>query len=85
MLSTSSILWISPGLSVRFRPFTPNTPKHVGTWRNIEPTGKDVSIQGLTFFRFDGGKITEAKVQNDVFGLIRQLDAVVMKQSGASS
>ncbi len=51
---------------------------HVGTWRNIEPTGKQVSIQGMTFYKFSDGKIVEAKVQNDVLGLMQQLDAVSM-------
>ncbi|BAZ47622.1 hypothetical protein NIES4103_02240 [Nostoc sp. NIES-4103] len=49
---------------------------HVGTWRNIEPTGKQVSIHGLTYYKFSNGKIVEAKVQNDVLGLMQQLDAV---------
>jgi steroid delta-isomerase-like uncharacterized protein len=50
--------------------------KHVGTWSGIEATQKDVGIQGMTFFRFRDGKIFEARVQNDVFGLRRQLGAI---------
>jgi steroid delta-isomerase-like uncharacterized protein len=49
---------------------------HVGTWRNIPPTNKDVSIEGITFYKFSDGKISEVKVQNDVFGLMKQLGAV---------
>ncbi len=50
------------------------TAKHVGTWAGIEATGINVSIEGITFFRFGAdGKITDARVQNDVRGLRRQL------------
>jgi steroid delta-isomerase-like uncharacterized protein len=47
--------------------------KHVGTWAGIEATGKEVSIEGMSFLRFRGDKISEARVQNDVRGLRRQL------------
>lgn len=60
------------------------TGTHVGTWNNIEPTGKDVSIQGMTFYKFADGKIVEAKVQNDVIGLMRQLDAVSIKTTAVT-
>ena len=50
--------------------------KHVGAWAGIDATNKDVSIQGMTFFRFRDGQIAEARVQNDVLGLRRQLGAV---------
>ena len=49
---------------------------HEETWNNIEPTGKHVSIQGMTYFLFSGGQIVEARVQNDALGLLRQLGAV---------
>ena len=48
--------------------------KHVGTWAGIEATNVNVSIEGMTFFRIGAdGKITDARVQNDVRGLRRQL------------
>ena len=48
--------------------------KHVGTWAGIEATNVDVSIEGMTFFRIGAdGKIIDARVQNDVRGLRRQL------------
>ncbi|MCB0130940.1 MAG: ester cyclase [Caldilineaceae bacterium] len=50
--------------------------KHVGPWAGIEATGISVSIEGMTFFRFGpDGKIVDARVQNDVRGLRRQLGA----------
>ena len=54
------------------------TGTHMSTWNNVDPTGKDVSIQGMTFYKFADGKIIEAKVQNDVIGLMQQLDAISM-------
>ncbi len=59
------------------------TSKHVGTWRNVPGSNKDVSIQGITFYRFSPeGKITEARVQNDVLGLMRQIGGVKMIYEG---
>ena len=50
--------------------------KHVGTWAGIEATNINVSIEGMTFFRIGAdGKITDARVQNDVRGLRSQLGA----------
>jgi len=53
------------------------TSKHVGTWRNVPPSNKDVEINGMGFFKFSPeGLITEVRVQNDVIGLMVQIDGV---------
>jgi steroid delta-isomerase-like uncharacterized protein len=53
------------------------TSKHVGTWRHVPGSNKDVSIEGLTFFWFSPeGKLLKAIVENDVMGLMRQIDGV---------
>ena len=57
---------------------------HVGVWKNIPPTNKQVGIEGMTFFKFSNGKIIEAKVQNDVLGLMQQLDAISIKTTAAA-
>ena len=31
--------------------------KHIGTWRNIEPTGKEISVIGYRYFQFENNKI----------------------------
>lgn len=54
------------------------TSTHVGTWREIEGTNRDVSIRGMTVFYIRDGRIYEAYVQNDVLGLMTQIDGVVM-------
>ncbi|MFA9202273.1 MAG: ester cyclase, partial [Candidatus Nanopelagicaceae bacterium] len=48
---------------------------------DVEPSGKQVSIEGMTFFKFSNGIIVEAKVQNDVFGLMQQIDGIVITPS----
>ncbi|RDB02705.1 ester cyclase [Runella aurantiaca] len=51
--------------------------KHIGTWRNVPASYKDVAINGMTLFRFnEEGKIYEAKVQNDVMSLMSQIGGI---------
>ncbi len=53
--------------------------KHVDTWRNVPGSNKDVSIEGVTFFWFSPeGKMVKAVVENDVMGLMRQIDGIKM-------
>ena len=55
------------------------TSKHVGTWRNVPGTNKDVAIDGVTFFWFSPeGKLAKAVVENDVMGLMRQINGIKM-------
>jgi len=51
--------------------------KHIGTWRNVPASNKDVSIDGVTFFWFSPeGKLVKAVVENDVMGLMRQINGI---------
>ena len=53
--------------------------KHVGTWRNVPGSNKDVTIDGVTFFWFSPeGKLAKAIVENDVMGLMRQINGIKM-------
>ena len=53
--------------------------KHIGTWRKVPGSNKDVSIEGVTFFWFSPeGKMIKAVVENDVMGLMRQIGGVTM-------
>ncbi|MBU1823171.1 MAG: ester cyclase [Bacteroidetes bacterium] len=53
------------------------TSRHVDTWRNVPASNKDVEIKGISFFKFSpDGLMTEARVQNDVMGLMRQIDGI---------
>jgi steroid delta-isomerase-like uncharacterized protein len=48
---------------------------HRGAIFGIPPTGRTVSITGLTMVRIADGQITDSWVKNDVVGLLRQLGA----------
>ncbi len=51
--------------------------KHIGTWRNVPGSNKDVTIDGVTFFWFSpAGKMQKAIVENDVMGLMRQINGI---------
>jgi len=49
---------------------------HEGELMGIEPTGKQVSVSGLTISRLENGKIVEEYQNWDVFGMMQQLGAV---------
>ena len=49
---------------------------HEGELMGITPTGKQVTVSGLTITRLEGDKIVEAFVNWDTFGMMQQLDAV---------
>jgi steroid delta-isomerase-like uncharacterized protein len=48
---------------------------HTGTFLNTAPTGKHVSVNGISIQRFAGGKITEGWDNWDQLGLLVQLGA----------
>lgn len=33
--------------------------RHIGTWRNIGPTGRTISVKGFRFFKLHSGKIIQ--------------------------
>jgi predicted ester cyclase len=47
---------------------------HQGTFGEIAPTGKEVSMDGLSVLRVRDGRIVESWVQYDRLGLLQQLD-----------
>lgn len=49
---------------------------HGGEFNGIPPTGKEVSIPGITILRFAGGKCVERWSQADFLGLLQQLGAI---------
>jgi steroid delta-isomerase-like uncharacterized protein len=48
---------------------------HLGTIFGIPPSGRMVTMPGLTVTRIRNGKITDAWVKNDVTGLLLQIGA----------
>ncbi len=53
--------------------------KHQGVFMGVAPTGKRVTITGITIYRFAGSKIAEAWPERSDLGTLRQL-GVVLKQ-----
>jgi steroid delta-isomerase-like uncharacterized protein len=49
---------------------------HKGEYAGIPPTGKTVTLRGMTLYRLAGGKIKEMYWNYDVFGLLQQLGAI---------
>lgn len=46
---------------------------HTGEWRGIAPTGKPITITGITIHRIADGKIAELWAEEDWLGLMQQV------------
>jgi|GEM_PF-2011173 len=66
-------LLISEGEWVAFRWIA--SAIHTGEFRNIAPTGKKVTITGITIHRVVDGKFAEGVTEIDCLGLLEQLGA----------
>jgi len=49
---------------------------HQGSFHGIPPTGKRVTLPGITMLRFAGGKCVERWSQADFLGLLQQLSVI---------
>ena len=49
---------------------------HTGELAGISPTGKDVTVSGLTISRFEGGKVVEEWTTWDTLGMLVQLGVI---------
>jgi steroid delta-isomerase-like uncharacterized protein len=49
---------------------------HQGEFRQIAPTGKKMSVDGITISQLANGKIMDSYVSWDMWGMMRQLGAV---------
>lgn len=49
---------------------------HTGELEGIAPTGKDVTVSGLTISRLDGDKVVEEWTTWDALGMLVQLGAI---------
>jgi steroid delta-isomerase-like uncharacterized protein len=48
---------------------------HKGEFRGISPTGRKVSVEGITINQIAGGKIMDSYISLDYLGLMQQLGA----------
>jgi len=49
---------------------------HQGPYRNIEPTGIEISYPGIGIWRIEDGKLVEHWSNVDLYGLMQQLGAI---------
>jgi len=49
---------------------------HVGPWRNIPATNKQVSFRVVDLYRFAQGKVIEYRFLYDTFSLLQQIGAI---------
>ncbi len=49
---------------------------HSGTFMGIPPTNKEVSVNGISIYRFAEGKIVEVWINWDRLGLLQQLGVI---------
>jgi steroid delta-isomerase-like uncharacterized protein len=49
---------------------------HQGQFQGILPTGKQMTMSGITIFRMANGKLIEGWTNEDVLGMLQQLGAV---------
>jgi steroid delta-isomerase-like uncharacterized protein len=49
---------------------------HQGAFQGIPPTGKQVTLTGISIWRFESGKIVESWHEMDTMGFMQQLGAI---------
>jgi steroid delta-isomerase-like uncharacterized protein len=49
---------------------------HRGELSGVAPTGKDVTVTGISVYRITDGKMVEIWVQSDTLGLLQQIGAI---------
>jgi steroid delta-isomerase-like uncharacterized protein len=47
--------------------------KHTGSFRGLPPSGKDFAFSGISILRLENGKFAELWVEQDMTGLLQQL------------
>lgn len=56
---------------------------HEGEFQGIPPTGKRVTITGISIYRLADGKLVEGWTEADMLGLMQQLGAIPAAQHAA--
>jgi steroid delta-isomerase-like uncharacterized protein len=56
---------------------------HRGVFQGIPPTGRQVTLTGISIWRFEGGKIVESWHELDTLGLMRQLGVIPMPEQAS--
>jgi predicted ester cyclase len=54
---------------------------HQGPWMGLDPTGRHVSVEGITLYRLANQQIVETFFAYDALGLLRQLGATSLPRT----
>jgi steroid delta-isomerase-like uncharacterized protein len=49
---------------------------HQGAFFGVPPSGKNIQVQAMNFYRLSGGQFVEERGQPDIFGLLQQIGAI---------
>jgi len=71
-LEADDVLEDGDKLCVRFH----LTGTHTGELMGVQPTGRDILLNGLTIMRFEGNKVVERWQSADMLGLLTQIGAI---------
>lgn len=55
---------------------------HEGEFQGIPPSGREIEINGITIFRIDDGLLVDGWTSEDILGLMQQLGAVPIAETG---
>ena len=58
---------------------------HTGEYRGLPPTGRPVTVTGITFHRIEDGRVTSTYVEADSLGLGQQLGVVPPDDLGSGA
>lgn len=58
------------------------TGTHEGDCSGIEPTGREMHLQGIEIYRFENGKLIESWATVDLLGLLQQLGVLPDRSTG---
>jgi predicted ester cyclase len=73
--------WVTAGDQVGLRYTFKGT--HQGDLMGIPPTGKAITVSGLTILRFTNGQCVERWSQTDFLGILQQVGAIPAPEQGS--
>jgi predicted ester cyclase len=71
-LDVQELLWDGDVATVRFT----MTGRHAGEFLGVAPTGRDISLAGISILHFAGDRVVERFAVSDMLGLLVQLGAI---------
>jgi hypothetical protein len=63
----------------------PSDQPRRGEFQGLPPTGREIRMRGIDFFRLADGKLAEGWIDYDVLGMLQQMGAVVAPAGAAGA